>query len=48
MPCAVCHVRHAVYDCNHARFYPCRECMKTGWHLRKLCWWERLLIRERP
>ena len=35
MPCAVCHKRHAVMDCQTEVFYPCRECEEKGWVLKK-------------
>lgn len=47
MPCAVCHVRKAVYQCNTGIFQPCWSCQHDTWELRKVGLW-RGLFRRTP
>ena len=42
MPCSVCGVRFAVFECHSGRFSPCWSCQDEGWSLsRKRKRWSR-------
>lgn len=45
MPCAVCHVRKAVYVLNDDIFKPCWKCQET-WELRHRPWYSGLFRRQ--
>jgi len=37
MPCAICHLKHAVYELENGHFHPCWDCQKE-WNLKKINW----------
>lgn len=41
MPCSVCKVDHAVFNCNTGLFHPCRSCEEEGWVTTKMTKLER-------
>ena len=35
MPCAVCGMKHAIYELSFGYFQPCWDCQEKGWKLKR-------------